>query len=452
LLTLRNADLSTLYAIYPDLMPAPAYFTVLLSAKGEVRKANLQLNAAGDLTQEIVHKYMRRKEAPEMLASLEDPATAGTFTLFGYRKGKADTENRSTFPDELGGDAFFGDVLIVYSPRGYDWKKPAILTPEKWASFVGGAGAGAGAGASAAAVAAKHPVSKKPKKPSAIIGDDSDEEEEDDEKEEEEEKEDEELEEVPEEEKEDGEEDVDSVVEEEEEEEEAEEDAEDEEVFGGEDEEEIVPEPQAATKRKKGKKAAAAAAANPKIDLTAYKEEIPLDTPASSHPLRQWCRKNLEFLEENFDTEDVDALELAIFAAAAESARRHYIPRSWKAIAFGDLYKQTARNVLWNIHPQSTVKNERLLTRCEEGEFPLSAIAAMTAYEMFPENWKELADKQLIREQKILEGNKRRATDRFKCNRCGKRECTYYELQTRSADEPMTKFIMCLNCGKQWKE
>jgi transcription elongation factor S-II len=97
------------------------------------------------------------------------------------------------------------------------------------------------------------------------------------------------------------------------------------------------------------------------------------------------------------------------------------------------------------------VKNARLLVRCEEGEFPLSAIAAMTTYEMYPENWKELADRQLIREQKILEGNRSRATDKYKCNRCGKRECTYYEMQTRSADEPMTVFITCLNCGKQWK-
>ena len=67
------------------------------------------------------------------------------------------------------------------------------------------------------------------------------------------------------------------------------------------------------------------------------------------------------------------------------------------------------------------------------------------------EYWQELADKQLIREQKILEGNKSQATDEHKCNRCHKRQCTYYEMQTRSADEPTTIFITCLNCGKRWK-
>ena len=43
-------------------------------------------------------------------------------------------------------------------------------------------------------------------------------------------------------------------------------------------------------------------------------------------------------------------------------------------------------------------------------------------------------------------------TDMFKCNRCGSRSCTYYELQTRSADEPMTQFITCLTCKNHWKQ
>jgi DNA-directed RNA polymerase subunit M/transcription elongation factor TFIIS len=29
-------------------------------------------------------------------------------------------------------------------------------------------------------------------------------------------------------------------------------------------------------------------------------------------------------------------------------------------------------------------------------------------------------------------------TDQFRCGKCGKRKATYYQMQTRSADEPMT--------------
>ena len=43
-------------------------------------------------------------------------------------------------------------------------------------------------------------------------------------------------------------------------------------------------------------------------------------------------------------------------------------------------------------------------------------------------------------------------TNLFKCRRCGSRETSYYEVQTRSADEPMTQFITCLQCNNRWKQ
>jgi len=161
--------------------------------------------------------------------------------------------------------------------------------------------------------------------------------------------------------------------------------------------------------------------------------------------------KQLQFLMEFFDEATIDRLERAILTASAAEAKKLYIPRNWKSQLFCDLYKSTARSVLWNIHPKSPISNRRLLDRCRSGEFPLENIPTMSAYDMFPEHWQELADKLLVREQKILEGNKSRATDEYKCKRCGKRECTYYEMQTRSADEPTTIFISCLNCGQRWR-
>eukprot|EP00796_Vickermania_ingenoplastis_P010597 gene10597-7361_t len=38
-------------------------------------------------------------------------------------------------------------------------------------------------------------------------------------------------------------------------------------------------------------------------------------------------------------------------------------------------------------------------------------------------------------------------TNLFLCENCGKRNCRYYEQQTRGADEPTTKFITCLDCN-----
>ncbi|PKI40967.1 hypothetical protein CRG98_038495 [Punica granatum] len=48
-------------------------------------------------------------------------------------------------------------------------------------------------------------------------------------------------------------------------------------------------------------------------------------------------------------------------------------------------------------------------------------------------------------------GPPKATTDQFKCGRCGQRKTTYYQLQTRSADEPMTTFVTCVNCNNHWK-
>lgn len=39
----------------------------------------------------------------------------------------------------------------------------------------------------------------------------------------------------------------------------------------------------------------------------------------------------------------------------------------------------------------------------------------------------------------------------FKCSKCKSDKTTYFQLQTRSADEPMTTYVTCHNCGKKWK-
>ena len=39
----------------------------------------------------------------------------------------------------------------------------------------------------------------------------------------------------------------------------------------------------------------------------------------------------------------------------------------------------------------------------------------------------------------------------YKCRICGGKKTVQHEQQTRSADEPMTIFITCVNCKNTWK-
>lgn len=39
----------------------------------------------------------------------------------------------------------------------------------------------------------------------------------------------------------------------------------------------------------------------------------------------------------------------------------------------------------------------------------------------------------------------------YKCYRCNTKKTYYFQMQTRRADEGMTTFVSCLNCGNNWK-
>jgi len=43
------------------------------------------------------------------------------------------------------------------------------------------------------------------------------------------------------------------------------------------------------------------------------------------------------------------------------------------------------------------------------------------------------------------------ASGTFWCGKCKKNKTTYFQMQTRSSDEPMTTFVTCLNCHNRWK-
>ncbi|MDA7838820.1 hypothetical protein N9A45_00635 [bacterium] len=40
----------------------------------------------------------------------------------------------------------------------------------------------------------------------------------------------------------------------------------------------------------------------------------------------------------------------------------------------------------------------------------------------------------------------------LKCGKCKQHKVDYYQKQTRGADEPMTCFCTCLNCGHRWRQ
>jgi len=144
-------------------------------------------------------------------------------------------------------------------------------------------------------------------------------------------------------------------------------------------------------------------------------------------------------------------LEKGLYNFIIDIAENENIVKKWDNTIFKSMYLQKALSIYSNLNKESYIKNTRLLDRLKNKEFKPQELPYLKPTYTFPENWKTLIDEKYKRDKVLFETKKEAATDQFKCSRCKKNECTYYELQTRSADESMTIFVCCLNCGKRWK-
>lgn len=118
---------------------------------------------------------------------------------------------------------------------------------------------------------------------------------------------------------------------------------------------------------------------------------------------------------------------------------------------FKKLYIETARKLINNLDPNSYIKNDYLLNAVKKGNIKVDELVYLSPQELFPSKWKDLMEKKQIKDNLKYGVKEQATTDEYQCGRCKARECTYYELQTRCADEPMTTFITCKPCGHKWK-
>jgi len=135
-------------------------------------------------------------------------------------------------------------------------------------------------------------------------------------------------------------------------------------------------------------------------------------------------------------------------AAQVATSIEHAMCTKWSDT--GKEYKAKFRQLSFNLKDP---KNPDLRASVADG-----FISAAHLLELSPEDLgsnDKRSNNEKIREHATNEAvrgiKKEASTDAFKCGKCGKRMCTYYQLQTRSADEPMTTFVTCVNCDNRWK-
>ncbi|KAI6131752.1 transcription elongation factor [Pisolithus croceorrhizus] len=113
-------------------------------------------------------------------------------------------------------------------------------------------------------------------------------------------------------------------------------------------------------------------------------------------------------------------------------------------------YKGKVRSLFVNLKDKG---NPNLRESIVSGELSPEKFSKMTSEEMMSEE-RRAAD-QKIKEENLFKslgaGAQEAETEGFQCGRCKQRKCRYRQAQTRSADEPMTTFVTCVNCGHKWK-
>lgn len=126
-------------------------------------------------------------------------------------------------------------------------------------------------------------------------------------------------------------------------------------------------------------------------------------------------------------------------------------------------YAEKSRSLLFNLK-----KNQILCQRLASSELSPSELCKMTPEQLATaekihekkQKEKKLQDARLLNweqnnEDKIndmcgIKGDLKQAS-LFTCGRCKSTKTTSTQKQTRSADEPMTVFVFCINCGNRWK-
>ena len=185
------------------------------------------------------------------------------------------------------------------------------------------------------------------------------------------------------------------------------------------------------------------------------------------HALRDFARTRLGA---HFTGVAVRNAEKSIYNWAVQSTRAQNDVASWENHLFRWRYKQKVVGLVNELGraPMAAVdlavtgdrvKLEikvmpQLVRRLQVKELDMKNLAKYPADVLWPDGPMARAAFELKSRDLQMEAAKAKEEDYsglFKCGKCKGVKTTYYQMQTRSADEPMTTYVTCKTCGNRWK-
>lgn len=159
----------------------------------------------------------------------------------------------------------------------------------------------------------------------------------------------------------------------------------------------------------------------------------------------------------NFSIENLQKISLNIEKGIFNYTLKNHNSKDWNMM-FQFYYIQSCVTVYSNLNPCSYLKNVNLIHRLFQNEFKAEEMAFLNPSKRFPEKHSEIMkayidslplEQAAIKLEDLPDGL-------HKCGYCASNKqpaykTTYYQLQTRSADEPLTTFVQCSGCNKRWR-
>ena len=139
-------------------------------------------------------------------------------------------------------------------------------------------------------------------------------------------------------------------------------------------------------------------------------------------------------------------LEKGIYNFSLQESDFRKIVKKWDNPFFVQIYLDRLRSIYINIK-----KSDEFRLKLLNKEIPAHEVGKLTHQDMAPVKWQKMIDDKKVRDENKYAPKLEASTDNFTCRKCKSKKCSYYQLQTRSADEPMTTFVTCLDCGSRWK-
>lgn len=164
-------------------------------------------------------------------------------------------------------------------------------------------------------------------------------------------------------------------------------------------------------------------------------------------------KKKIIFLNENVDRplmisqlaqllKNIDMavkLEAGIFEfTIIYSTMKNYVSRLMPPI-----YLDKFQEIMLNLDENNNLENKTLKNSLLNEKMNPQIVAFLRPVDLHPDRWSDLVKKFQLKEEKK---KNMAVTDLYQCPKCKERRCRAVEMQCRSSDESMTKFITCTNC------